>query len=189
MIDREEFLDFGSVLLLNLSKHSDYATKVEIYLPSIFRSSFYQGMCKVVKSHKFDVGVEVILVLNALLVAVQDYRQLIGKDVSRDPHYRDGYMDTIWEDLETVFTILYALEAILKIIVNGWRTYIESPKNCFDFFITVLVVLASAYVYCESCLMLCSLLFQFKLNCTVSPLHVLLQTQMHTTTKLSSSLL
>ncbi len=155
-INREEFLDFGSVLLLNLSKHSDYATFVETHLPSVFRSNFYQAMCKVVKSHKAEVAVEVILVLNALLVAAQDYPQLIGKDESLDPHYLDGYMDTVWEDLETVFTVLYVLEAILKIIVNGWKTYIESPRNAFDFIITVLVVLASAYVYCKPCLMLCA---------------------------------
>ena len=72
---------------------------------------------------------------------------LVGQDVSQGPNYRDGYIDTAWESFQTIFTLLYVIEASLKIIVNGWRGYIEKPRNLFDFAITVLVVLASAYVY------------------------------------------
>ena len=37
----------------------------------------------------------------------------------------------------------------MKLLVHGWRGYFESPRNAFDFVITCLVVLATAYVYCE----------------------------------------
>ena len=148
-INREEFLDFGSVLLVQLAKKSDYATFVETNLPLVFRSQSYQTLCKLVKSKRFDHVIEVLLVLNALVVAAQDYPMLAGEDVSLDPHYKDGYMDTIWENLETIFTVFYVIEATLKIMVNGWKAYIEKPRNTFDFSITVLVCLATAYVYCE----------------------------------------
>lgn len=148
-INREEFLDFGSVLLIQLAKKSDYATYVETNLPSVFRSQSYQALCKLVKSKRFDHLIEVLLVLNAFVVAAQDYPMLAGENVSLDPHYKDGYMDTIWENLETVFTVFYVIEATLKIMVNGWKAYIEKPKNTFDFSITVLTCLATAYVYCE----------------------------------------
>ena len=74
---------------------------------------------------------------------------LSGQDVTRDPHYSDGYIDTIWELMETIFTVVYVLEAILKITVEGWKRYSESPRNMFDFSITLMAVLASAYVYCK----------------------------------------
>jgi Ion transport protein len=49
--------------------------------------------------------------------------------------------------IEAVFTGIYCLEAALKIIAWGWRSYIEKAKNLFDFAITVLAFLATAYVY------------------------------------------
>lgn len=152
-ISRDEFLNFGSVLLLDLAKKSDYATFVETHWPSIFTSDFYQSLCNIVKSKRFENAVEVILVLNAFIIAAQDFPMLTGQDVENDPAYQDGYIDTLYEGAETIFTILYVIEAMLKIMVNGWKRYIDSPRNCFDFIITILVVLASAYVYCKLCWM------------------------------------
>eukprot|EP00584_Thalassiosira_punctigera_P014654 CAMPEP_0172548632 /NCGR_PEP_ID=MMETSP1067-20121228/17872_1 /TAXON_ID=265564 ORGANISM="Thalassiosira punctigera, Strain Tpunct2005C2" /NCGR_SAMPLE_ID=MMETSP1067 /ASSEMBLY_ACC=CAM_ASM_000444 /LENGTH=816 /DNA_ID=CAMNT_0013335873 /DNA_START=47 /DNA_END=2497 /DNA_ORIENTATION=+ len=152
-ISLDEFLGFGSVLLIKLSKSSDYATFVETHLPSIFGSSFYQTLCKSVKSKTFESVMEVILVLNAVIIAAQDYPVLVGQNVIHDVRNQvvvgnsNGHIDAVWEGAETVFTVVYVFEAMLKIMVYGWKRYIESPRNVFDFFITVLVVLASVYVY------------------------------------------
>ncbi|KAL7534858.1 LOW QUALITY PROTEIN: hypothetical protein ACHAXR_006128 [Thalassiosira sp. AJA248-18] len=146
-ISRAEFAQFGSILLLNLTKLSEYATFVETNLPSIFRSNFYHQFSSIVKSKRFEYSIEVVLVLNAVIVAAQDYPILAGLDMSRDPHYRDGFIDTRWEGVETIFTVVYVVEALSKIMVNGWKRYLESHRNVFDLFITGLVVLASAYVY------------------------------------------
>jgi hypothetical protein len=148
-LNRGEFLEFDSILRLNLGKNSVYATFVEINYPYFYKSQFYQTFVTYIKSARFDICIEVILILNAILVFTQDYPILAGEDVSQDHHYQDGYMDTIWEHLETIFTVVYVVEAMVKIIVNGWKLYIESLRNAFDFFITVLVVLATAYVYCK----------------------------------------
>lgn len=146
VISRDEFLDFGNVLLLHLKKGSEYTTFVELHLPTLWRSNTYQAICKAVKSKLFDNGVEVVLVLNAVLSCAQDYPILAGQ-VSHDIDHHEGYIKTVWENFQTVFTLLYVVEASLKIIVNGWRGYIETPRNAWDFFITVLVVLSSVYVY------------------------------------------
>lgn len=148
-ISLEEFQEFSSVLLIRLSRKSDYTTWVEKRFPSVFHSAFYQRLSSFVKSNKFENTVEVILVLNALIAAGQDYPILAGRDVTMDPHYQEAYINTVWEAAETVFTILYVVEAMLKIMVNGWKAYSESPRNTFDFAITIMAVLASAYVYCK----------------------------------------
>lgn len=138
------------MLILKVRKKSDYLTFVETNLPSVFGSDLYQQLRTFVKSKRFEHGVEVILVMNAILVAVQDYPLLAGSDdFSLNPHYRDGSIDTVYELIESIFTALYVIEALLKIMVNGWRRYIESPRNAFDFGVTVLVLLATVYVYCE----------------------------------------
>jgi hypothetical protein len=81
--------------------------------------------------------------MNLILVFAQDYPLLAGKDASL------SYQITVWENLETVFTAAYVIEALVKVIVNGWKVYIESIRNCFDLFITILVVVATAWVYCK----------------------------------------
>ena len=148
-LNRDEFLEFDSILRLNLGKHSVDVTFVEANYPFFYKSQFYQKIVTHVKSERFDMCIEVMLILNAVLVFTQDYPILAGEDVSQDPHYQDGYMDTIWEHLETIFTIVYVVEAMVKIMVNGWKIYFKSLRNAFDFLITVLVVLATAYVYCK----------------------------------------
>ena len=139
-ISQDEFMDFGSVLLLNLEQKKDYTTFVETHLPSVFRSGFYQTLCKSVKSKRFEYSVEAVLVLNAVIIAAEDYPMLAGHEVT---------MTSRIEGSETIFTVVYIIEVMLKIMVSGWKQYIESTRNCFDFTITAFVVLASAYVYCK----------------------------------------
>jgi len=146
-ISLDEFLDFGKILLLDLRKQSDYNTFVEVQFPNVHQSNWYQGLCKFVRSAGFEYAVDIILVLNALIIAFQDYPMLAGHDITTDPHFNDGYIDTIWELMETIFTVFYVLEAMLKIMVDGFKKYSESPRNMFDFVITFSAVLASAYVY------------------------------------------
>jgi two pore calcium channel protein len=146
-ISLDEFLLFGKVLLLDLRAMSEYATFVEINFPSIYSSGWYQRLCHVVKSDKFDSIVDLVLLLNACVIGIQDYALLFGQDVTQDTRYNDGSIDTVWETLETLFTLLYLLEAMLKINVNGWKKYSESGRNLFDFTITIVSLAASAYVY------------------------------------------
>jgi len=146
-ISLNEFLDFGTILLLQLTKQSDYATFLERTFPRV-----HESLCTVVRSTDFEHFIEICLIVNAVVIAFQDYPLLVGRDVTADPHFNDGYIDTVWEMMETAFTVLYVLEASLKVIVEGWKRYSESMRNIFDLFITVLAVLATAYVYCKFCM-------------------------------------
>jgi two pore calcium channel protein len=85
--------------------------------------------------------------LNAVVVGVQSYPELMGENVELDPHYSDGYVDTIWELMETMFTALYMIEVCLKVMVNGWKKYRETPRNMFDFVVTMSALIATGYVY------------------------------------------
>ena len=140
-ISKEEFLDFGSVLLLNLDHHIDDTTFVSTYLPSIFQSNSYQKLCKFVKSQTFEVSIEIVLILNAVIILAKDYPMLAGQEGVEETSRMEG--------VETIFTVVYTIEAVLKIMVYGWKHYIQSPRNCFDFIITVVAIVATAYVYCK----------------------------------------
>mmetsp|Transcript_24684 Transcript_24684/g.52595 ORF Transcript_24684/g.52595 Transcript_24684/m.52595 type:complete len:439 (+) Transcript_24684:144-1460(+) len=146
-ISLEEFLGFGNVLLLKLTRQSDYATFVERNFPGVFQTDWYQGLCRFVRSSEFEAFIEVILVINAVMIAIQDYPILAGQDVTSNPLANDGSIDTALELIEIFWTAIYVFEAMLKIMVEGWKRYSESMRNMFDFGITLLAVFASAYVY------------------------------------------
>jgi Ion transport protein len=52
--------------------------------------------------------------------------------------------------MESVFTAVYVIEVVVKVLVDGWKKYSESPRNVFDFSVTLLAVSATIYVYCVS---------------------------------------
>ena len=58
-----------------------------------------------------------------------------------------SYIDTPWELAETLFTVFYVVEVLLKVMVFGWKLYSESPRNMFDFYLTMSALAATAYVY------------------------------------------
>jgi two pore calcium channel protein len=133
--------------------HGDnYQTALERYLPSVFHSSSYQRVQNTIRSRRFDAVVDFILVLNALVIAIQSFPELSGEqpaDSSKkmNARYQNGTIDTTWEMAETIFTVLYVIECGLKMTVFGSRTYFEQAKNVFDFVITVLAVMCSVLVY------------------------------------------
>lgn len=96
----------------------------------MYQSRWFARVTKVVQSKRFDSTIDVILVANAITILVQDYSLLAGYDSESE---NTGTLNTNWEKLETLFTTLYVWEAILKVTVNGWKKYSESPRNVFEF--------------------------------------------------------
>lgn len=147
VINVNEFLDFGSILLLEFFHEKEFHTLVQTTFPKLYHSQRYQRFVKFVKSNAFETVVDVILVLNAVVVVIQSWPIIIGEQITVDENLLDGSIDTYWELCEAIFTLIYCVEAALKILAMGWRSYIEQFKNVFDFSITVFAFVTSAYVY------------------------------------------
>jgi len=142
-----EFKEFGQVMLLEFDRAENYMSFFEWRYPGFYFSPGFQKICNMVNSGNFDHFIDALLVLNAFVVAIQSYPELVGKSPNDDPHLADGYIDTPWEVAESLFTIIYCVEMILKISVLGWRRYIHNRRNFFDATITLLTVAATLYVY------------------------------------------
>lgn len=147
LISEEEFMDFGNVLLLEFVNAEVYTSYIERNYPAFYQGSLWQRVCSLVNSEAFDLALDFVLVLNAVVVAIQSWPEISGQGVHLDPLYYDGAIDTVWEVMEAVFTVIYVMEACIKILVKGWRKYIESARNVFDLSITVIAVVGTAVVY------------------------------------------
>lgn len=140
-------MNFCNVMLLQFEHSSLYTTWIETVFPDFYLGTTWQRVTALVTSERFEAGMEVVLILNAIVVGVQSYPMLVGQAVNMDESYTDGAIDTIWEAMETLFTVIYCFEMILKILVNGWRRFSHSMRNLFDLLITILAILATVYVY------------------------------------------
>mmetsp|Transcript_5079 Transcript_5079/g.10243 ORF Transcript_5079/g.10243 Transcript_5079/m.10243 type:complete len:237 (-) Transcript_5079:618-1328(-) len=141
-------MDFGAVMLLEFERSDSDQTYVERHHPEVFHSVRYQNLCRAVNSDTFERATDALVVLNMIVIYVQTRPLLAGDpSITENPSLLDGQIDTIWELFETCFTVLYAIEMFLKILVKGRRRFWSSFRNRFDAAVVLLAVTASAYVY------------------------------------------
>lgn len=95
-ISEDEFMDFGSVLLLEFVKQSDYSTYIELNYPNFYHGELWQKVCAVVNSKYYEYAIDGILCLNAIVVAIQSWPELSDEVVVLDERYWDGSVDTVW---------------------------------------------------------------------------------------------
>jgi Ca2+-binding EF-hand superfamily protein len=95
-ITEEEFMNFGSVLTLELHKTSDYASMIEVYFPKLFHSHCWQQFRQLILAPYFEHIIDFILMLNAIVVAIQSWPLLSEQKVVLNSKLLDGSIDTIW---------------------------------------------------------------------------------------------
>lgn len=104
-------------------------------------------MKEFVLSERFDNLIDVCIALNAIVIFIQSFPLLAGQSPEENPSISDGEIDTVLEVCETIFTCLYCIEMITKILVLSLQKYLQAPRNVFDGAITILSIAATIYVY------------------------------------------
>lgn len=87
---------------------------------------FQAAVFDLVQSRKFEIFIIIVIAINMLAMMVQHYDQ---------PHEVKQVLDY----LNIVFTVIFIVEAILRIIALRWR-YFQYPWNVFDFIIVILSI-------------------------------------------------
>ncbi|KAK3267902.1 mitochondrial thiamine pyrophosphate transporter, partial [Cymbomonas tetramitiformis] len=114
--------------------------------PSYFEVNFpsLSGIKDAVDSAWFDSLINALLTLNGVTLILESRDALIGRSTHNDHTNGGSWLNAV----ELTFTIVLALEVALKIVTKGWSRYWNANHvNRFDFGVTVITVLATAYVY------------------------------------------
>jgi voltage-dependent calcium channel L type alpha-1S len=82
---------------------------------------------KISNSSIFDKIILVCIIINSIILLIKYYNQ-------------SDTESSIFETINLAFTIIFSLEAILKIVGNG-AGYFKSGWNIFDFFVVILSLL------------------------------------------------
>jgi len=145
-IDKKEFQIFGQVMLLEFEDASP-ETFVQKVFPDTFNAPWFQTLRNGCLTEKFEHFIDYILIVNTLIVLVQTLPEIMGKVSQASESQNDGKLDSFWEMVELVFTMIYFFEMLSKNILMGAKTYWGSYRNQFDGIITTLSVVATCYVY------------------------------------------
>ncbi|KAH8050130.1 hypothetical protein JL721_11496 [Aureococcus anophagefferens] len=96
---------------------------------------------RLVEAASFELGVDALLLLNAVLIAYQTKDELLGTAASDASDVRG-----VLEALESGFAVLYVAEASLKVAGLGLTQYAANYRNRFDGLVTLASLAAAAYV-------------------------------------------
>ena len=146
-VDAHEFQHFCNVLRLEFDSTDSYKTYLEVSHPNLFSRQSVTRLRHFVLSRNFDWCIDSLLVLNAVVIAVQSKHELIGDQLSGVGQMSQDYKAAFWEFLSTTFTLIYGLEMTLQIGCRGWKRYWEDYRNRFDFVVTGTSLIATALVY------------------------------------------
>jgi hypothetical protein len=106
-----------------------FFSKTEYHLEDK-NSSYYQAsivkFCMSIIQHPFfDSSIMIVIILNTVCLALDSY-----------PAFDKSILDTL-SVINLVFTAIFTIEALLKMIALGFNEYIKEGFNKFDLFIVV----------------------------------------------------
>ena len=87
---------------------------------------------QLVRHRGFDIAIDVMLSINAIILVVEEWDILSGASNDYDPH---KYPWAQW--VEIIFTCIFACEMSMKLAGFGFYGYVASLSNCFDGTVTI----------------------------------------------------
>ncbi|CAM9859362.1 unnamed protein product [Chrysoparadoxa australica] len=130
-IDSEEFKELVALLQLKFKK-SRTITFMELWYPEVYVSNAFRRLKRTILSPRFELAIDICLIVNAVLIYVQYRERLQG-------HNGAHIVDTSigWVALDLLLTGVYAVEMGLKIVVLGIAGYASKYRNIFDGAVTL----------------------------------------------------
>lgn len=114
--------------------------QLEIKRPPTIRG--HRGkLRRFVTSHSFEYFVDFLLVINAIVVAIQTSDELRGLPP------RVTQFDNVWEFVEAGLALFYVCEMVAKLYALGFKDYFRLKSNTFDFVVTVCSAFTVVIVY------------------------------------------
>jgi len=99
---------------------------------SLFLSRRAQlALGRIVRNRMFEGAVDVLILVNCVLIVVETEFEM---------HDHSGGIPVL-EAVEPIFTLIYVVELLLKLVVLGWDEYWRKLRNRFDLLVVGLLVL------------------------------------------------
>ena len=105
--------------------------------------NFRSRLASFVASPVFEYGVDFLVLVNAIAVAVQTRDEILGHK-NRRSEDSDGLG---WEIIETGLAFFYLMEMAVKLYAHGKKKYFKYTRNQFDFIVTLASTVTTVVVF------------------------------------------
>eukprot|EP01025_Chloroclados_australasicus_P021271 TRINITY_DN2233_c0_g1_i2.p1 TRINITY_DN2233_c0_g1~~TRINITY_DN2233_c0_g1_i2.p1 ORF type:complete len:944 (-),score=76.29 TRINITY_DN2233_c0_g1_i2:3939-6458(-) len=139
----ENFRMLMSVLRIRFERIEE-ETYLERKYPAFFKSPFFQTFKNIVLSVWFEYGMMLILLIMGIFTVWESWDDIIN-GYSPNPKRTDNKLDSFWNFIELIFTVIFVVEATVKILALGWKRYWR--QDTFEFFVAVLSVVVTIIIY------------------------------------------
>jgi len=109
--------------------------------PAFWAHPFFVHLEFVVRHHFFEVGIDVLLIANAIVLIVEEWEILAGTTSD----LRSSETQQWARPVEITFAVIFSLEMSAKLAALGWHEYVAKPANCFDGSVTIMSVVVAIY--------------------------------------------
>ena len=140
-VDLSEFLSFCELLRVRFERAPE-RSGLERLSPSLASSQCWRSVTALVRSHRFDYGVDALLVVAGVALVIEEQGVLQGH-----PEDFDSSVSSIWNVIELLLSVLFLVEVVVKLLALGWDEYTRSLKNVFDALATLSTCAVVVVVY------------------------------------------
>ncbi|KDO26478.1 hypothetical protein SPRG_08281 [Saprolegnia parasitica CBS 223.65] len=140
-----EFARLCSVFHAALATRTLPLPELQRYCPRLYNSASFQKLARMVCDARLDTIIDTLLVINAVAIVLESFPVLNGTAaVPIETEF------SVWARLEGVFSMIYVVEMILKLLVYGRATYWASLKHRFDAILTIAIAAVDIYALSSS---------------------------------------
>eukprot|EP01025_Chloroclados_australasicus_P018079 TRINITY_DN1935_c0_g1_i5.p1 TRINITY_DN1935_c0_g1~~TRINITY_DN1935_c0_g1_i5.p1 ORF type:complete len:916 (-),score=43.82 TRINITY_DN1935_c0_g1_i5:1087-3675(-) len=118
-------------------------TFLERTYPRLFKSQFFMYFKAVITSPYYEWIMQAVLIVMAGFTIWESWDNLQGDTPSSKR--TDRIPDSLWNWVEFIFTIVFIVEALVKILAYGWKQYWRNFE--LEFIVTVLCTSVTIVVY------------------------------------------
>ncbi|GLU06440.1 hypothetical protein SLE2022_234750 [Rubroshorea leprosula] len=133
-INLDEFNDLCNAIALRFQKED--SPSIFERFPSLYHSPHSEKLKSFVRSPKFGYLISFILIVNLVAVIIETTLDIENNSAQK-----------VWQEVEFVFGWIYVLEMALKVYSFGFENYWRDGQNCFDFFITWIIVIGETITF------------------------------------------
>ena len=140
LVSEEEFMHLGSLLAVRWRRVRSPVGYLARRFPASFNSPRFQAFELCVRHRAFDLSVDGMLLVNAVLLFIEERAILDG---TAD---KINYEEMPWaRPTAILFTGFFMAEMVAKLLALGWHEYVASKSNCFDGFVTLISLGVTIY--------------------------------------------
>lgn len=137
-LTKKEFMDIVDVLQLKFIVELEDYSFVQKHFPRLHENRIWRSLATYVRSPSFTTHINIVMLVNIAFILFESTMDLRNADTPSSVQF--------FAIIEMIFSIVYIVEMLLKVLSQGFDRYWRDNGNRFDFFVIWILLLGAIFV-------------------------------------------